>query len=52
MASMHWLFKEEPSNFSFDALVKDTRTAWSGVKNPLAQQYLHDDWARIEAMGG
>ena len=38
---MNWLFKEEPSHYSFDALVKDKRTAWSGVKNPLAQKHLH-----------
>ena len=38
---MNWLFKEEPSNFSFDALVKDKQTVWSGVKNPLAQKHLH-----------
>ena len=38
---MNWLFKEEPSNYSFDELVKDKRTVWSGVKNPLAQKHLH-----------
>jgi predicted RNA-binding protein with PUA-like domain len=38
---MNWLFKEEPSNYSFDALVKDGKTVWSGVKNPLAQKHLH-----------
>jgi predicted RNA-binding protein with PUA-like domain len=38
---MNWLFKEEPANYSFDALVKDGKTVWSGVKNPLAQRYLH-----------
>ncbi len=38
---MNWLFKEEPENYSFDALVKDTRTVWSGVKNPVAQRHLH-----------
>jgi len=38
---MNWLFKEEPSNYSFDALVKDKKTVWSGVKNPLAQKHLH-----------
>jgi predicted RNA-binding protein with PUA-like domain len=37
---MNWLFKEEPSSYSFDALMKDTRTVWSGVKNPLAQKHL------------
>lgn len=38
---MNWLFKEEPSNYSFDAFVKDGKTTWSGVKNPLAQKHLH-----------
>ena len=37
---MNWLFKEEPSNYSFDELVKDKKTVWSGVKNPLAQKHL------------
>jgi predicted RNA-binding protein with PUA-like domain len=37
---MNWLFKEEPTNYSFDALTKDKRTMWSGVKNPLAQKHL------------
>jgi predicted RNA-binding protein with PUA-like domain len=40
MAAMNWLFKEEPSSYSFDALVKDERTVWSGVKNPLARKHL------------
>jgi predicted RNA-binding protein with PUA-like domain len=40
MSGMDWLFKEEPSNYSFDAFVKDKRTVWSGVKNPLAQKHL------------
>jgi predicted RNA-binding protein with PUA-like domain len=37
---MNWLFKEEPTNYSFDAFVKDTQTTWSGVKNPVAQKNL------------
>ncbi len=37
---MNWLFKEEPSHYSFDALVKDKRAVWSGVKNPVAQKHL------------
>src|SRR3954467_2472075 len=41
MARMNWLFKEEPTHYSFDALVKDKKTVWSGVKNPLAQKHLH-----------
>jgi predicted RNA-binding protein with PUA-like domain len=41
MADMKWLFKEEPSNYAFDLLLKDKKTIWSGVKNPLAQKHLH-----------
>jgi predicted RNA-binding protein with PUA-like domain len=37
---MNWLFKEEPTHYSYDALVKDGTTVWSGVKNPLAQKHL------------
>lgn len=37
---MNWLVKEEPENYSFEALIKDGRTVWSGVKNPLAQKHL------------
>ena len=37
---MNWLFKEEPTHYSFDDFVRDKRTAWSGVKNPLAQKHL------------
>ena len=37
---MNWLFKEEPTHYSFDELVKDKQTVWSGVKNPLAQKHL------------
>ena len=37
---MPWLFKEEPSNYSYDDLAKDGRTSWTGVKNPLAQKHL------------
>ncbi len=41
MTVMNWLFKEEPSNYNFDALVKDKSTVWSGVRNPVAQRNLH-----------
>ena len=37
---MNWLFKEEPSNYSYDDLVRDGRTSWTGVKNPVAQRNL------------
>jgi predicted RNA-binding protein with PUA-like domain len=37
---MRYLVKEEPSNYHFDAFVKDGGTTWSGVKNPVAQKHL------------
>jgi len=37
---MNWLVKEEPTHYSFDDLVRDGRTSWSGVRNPLAQKHL------------
>jgi predicted RNA-binding protein with PUA-like domain len=37
---MNWLFKEEPTHYSFDDLTRDGRTAWTGVRNPLAQKHL------------
>jgi len=41
MTAMNWLFKEEPTTYSFDTFMRDTRVVWSGVKNPLAQKHLH-----------
>ena len=32
--------KEEPTHYSYDDLVRDGRTAWTGVKNALAQKHL------------
>jgi predicted RNA-binding protein with PUA-like domain len=37
---MNWLLKEEPSHYSYDDLARDGRTAWTGVRNPLAQKHL------------
>ena len=37
---MNWLFKEEPTHYSYDDLVRDGKTSWTGVKNPLAQRHL------------
>lgn len=33
----HWLLKSEPSAYSWDQLVKDKKTSWTGVRNPTAQ---------------
>jgi predicted RNA-binding protein with PUA-like domain len=35
-----WLFKEEPSHYSFDRLQEDGRTVWTGVRNNLALKNL------------
>ena len=37
---MNFLFKEEPTHYSWDDLVRDGKTSWTGVKNPLAQKHL------------
>ena len=37
---MNWLFKEEPTHYGFGMFVRDKKTVWSGVKNPLAQKHL------------
>ncbi|MGH7860191.1 MAG: EVE domain-containing protein [Candidatus Binatia bacterium] len=35
-----WLFKTEPSTYSFDDLRKEGKTTWDGVKNPQALRNL------------
>lgn len=35
-----WLLKTEPSTYSFDDLVRDRRTRWDGVTNPVALRNL------------
>jgi predicted RNA-binding protein with PUA-like domain len=37
---MNWLIKEEPTHYSFDDLMRDGQTGWTGVRNPLAQKHL------------
>ena len=37
---MNWLFKEEPTSYSFEQFSRDGGTSWAGVKNPLAQKHL------------
>ncbi len=32
----YWLIKSEPSAYSWDQLVKEKRTSWTGVRNPQA----------------
>jgi predicted RNA-binding protein with PUA-like domain len=37
-----WLFKTEPSAYSFQQLEQDKKTVWDGVKNNLALKNLKD----------
>jgi predicted RNA-binding protein with PUA-like domain len=37
-----WLFKTEPSVYSYQQLVKDKKTMWDGVANNLALKNLKD----------
>lgn len=36
----YWLIKSEPSVYSWDQLVKDKHTIWSGVRNYAARLHL------------
>ena len=36
----YWMLKSEPSAYSWDSLVKDGRTSWTGVRNHQAANNL------------
>ncbi|QEL17064.1 EVE domain-containing protein [Limnoglobus roseus] len=36
----HWLFKQEPEEYSFADLEAAGRTTWDGVSNPVALKHL------------
>ena len=40
--AQRWLFKTEPSVYSYQQLEKDKKTVWDGVKNNLALKNLKD----------
>ena len=40
--AQRWLFKTEPSVYSYHQLEKDRKTVWDGVKNNLALKNLKD----------
>lgn len=39
----HWLMKSEPDVFSIDDLKRDGKTAWTGVRNYQARNFMRDD---------
>jgi predicted RNA-binding protein with PUA-like domain len=38
----YWLFKEEPTHYSYDDLARDKRAVWEGVGNNLALKHLRN----------
>jgi len=38
--SQYWMVKQEPESYSWDDLVNDGRTDWSGVRNYQARNNL------------
>ena len=36
----HWLMKQEPEDYSWDDLVRDAKTQWTGVRNFQARNNL------------
>lgn len=38
----YWLMKSEPESYSIDALKADKKTAWTGVRNFQARNYMQD----------
>ena len=43
MPRRYWLFKSEPSAYSYDALVADGTAEWDGVRNFQARNFLRDE---------
>lgn len=50
-----WLFKTEPSAYSFQQLQKEKRAVWDGIKNNLALKHLAQvkkgDWILVYHTG-
>jgi len=40
MAKQYWLVKQEPEAYAWATFVKDGRTAWTGVRNYQARNFL------------
>ena len=46
----HWVLKTEPSEYAFADLVRDRRTRWEGVSNPVALKHLRSMQQGDEAL--
>jgi predicted RNA-binding protein with PUA-like domain len=38
----YWLLKSEPDSYSIDAMARDKTTAWNGVRNYQARNFMRD----------
>ena len=43
MPTRYWLMKCEPAAYTIDDLARDHRTAWEGVRNYQARNFMRDD---------
>ncbi len=43
MSTRHWLMKSEPGCYSIDDLKRDKKSAWSGVRNYQARNFMRDE---------
>jgi predicted RNA-binding protein with PUA-like domain len=39
----YWLMKSEPETYGIDHLQQDQKTAWTGIRNFQARNYMRDD---------
>jgi predicted RNA-binding protein with PUA-like domain len=46
----HWVLKTEPSEYGFPDLVRERRTRWTGVSNPVALKHLRSMLEGDEAL--
>ena len=42
-AKKYWLLKSEPTTYPIDALKADGRTAWTGIRNYQARNFMRDE---------
>ncbi|MFZ1573185.1 MAG: EVE domain-containing protein, partial [Candidatus Kapaibacterium sp.] len=42
ISKKYWLFKSEPNSYSIDDFKNDIVTAWEGVRNYQARNFLRD----------
>jgi predicted RNA-binding protein with PUA-like domain len=46
----YWLLKTEPSTYSFADLVREKKTRWDGIRNPVALKHLRSAKAGDRAL--